>query len=245
MYQEKNLDRNWDDLCRFYNAEHYWDMPAENLANFEMIRINTEPVTDKDMIEMGSGSGLLSLRLARMEANITLLDYSEISMDYARKQFIEARMPCDHYVEDALDNNVPSNRYDHSYNVGVLEHFYDDGKKKLIAEMLRVVKPGGSVIILVPNSHCLPFMAVQIFKKAIGKWGYGYEDDMSPGRLKKMLGEMGLQAEVFGFNPICGWLWIPGIRQLINATGFGTLKRSMRHTRWGMTTAAIIKKKTE
>jgi 2-polyprenyl-3-methyl-5-hydroxy-6-metoxy-1,4-benzoquinol methylase len=236
----------WDNMASLYKEESYWEHPSDNQANLQIIlsyiQTIAKPMCNMEIVEMGSGSGLLSRELAHRGINMTLLDYSPFSMGYALDKFKKVGLDCKFYVEDALRSTLPDDHYDMAFNVGVIEHFSNENKKRLIKEMLRVIKPGGKVVILVPNSDCRPFVFAQCLLKITGKWSCGFEDDMNPRRLKEMLDEMQSHSIVYSFNPIGGWLWIPIIRRLVVHLGFDNLSYAMLVHPRGMMTVAIVKK---
>jgi ubiquinone/menaquinone biosynthesis C-methylase UbiE len=126
----------------------------------------------------------------------------------------------------------------------VIEHFFDNGKRRLIKEMLRMVKPGGKVIIMVPNAWCVPFRIGQAWQRLKGTWKFGYEDDMSPRRIKLMCRKLGLQSvQVYSFNKAVGVAWLPryGCR-VANALGYNTLEKHAEKSCIGFVTIAIIQK---
>jgi SAM-dependent methyltransferase len=75
--------------------------------------------------------------------------------------------------------------------MGTIEHFA--ATEQAVAEMARVLKPGGRAIIGVPNRHdpfLRPLLATVL--QAIGMYGYGYEKSYSRRGLRNMLERAGL-----------------------------------------------------
>ena len=129
-------------------------------------------------------------------------------------------------------------------NGGVIEHFFDDGKRRLIKEMFRMAKPGGKVIIMVPNAWCVPFRIGQAWQRLKGTWKFGYEDDMSPWRIKRMCQKLGLQlVKTYSFNKAVGVAWLPryGCR-IANFLGVNTIEMHAEKSCLGLVTVAIIQK---
>ncbi|MEX2273853.1 MAG: class I SAM-dependent methyltransferase [Vicinamibacterales bacterium] len=72
------------------------------------------------------------------------------------------------------------------YSMGTIEHF--DETQQAVAEMARVLKPGGRAIIGVPNRHdpfLRPLFATML--QAVGLYAYGYEKSYSRRALRAML----------------------------------------------------------
>jgi len=136
-----------------------------------------------------------------------LLDLSPASLRVAVESFAAAGVPAPECFQmNVLKSDLPPGQFDIIWNGGVIEHFSDEGKALLIREMLRLAKPGGKVIIMVPNAWRWPFHLTQAWKKWRGTWSYGFEDDMSPRRLNRMARSLGLErTETYAFNPVVGW----------------------------------------
>ena len=68
-----------------------------------------------------------------------------------------------------------------TWNGGVIEHFTDEGKTALLREMWRVTKPGGLLLVTVPNARDYPFIVGKKIAEWRGKWIFGFEDDLTEG----------------------------------------------------------------
>ena len=127
----------------------------------------------------------------------------------------------------------------------MIEHFYDNGKIKLVHEMLRICKPGGEVIILVPNRRYFSTQFKQACQKLIGTWKYGFEDDMSPRRLKRLCEKNGIPVSMAcAFNPIVGWRLVPIIRFFIKRSGLNTVAHHCSRSIIGNVTVIVIDKES-
>ena len=78
------------------------------------------------------------------------------------------------------------------YNSGVIEHFKDPYNAAAVREMARVVRPGGHVIVIVPNTYCPWYRLGKWIAVAAGKFEFGYEEDYSLSRLRSVIGAAGL-----------------------------------------------------
>jgi len=90
------------------------------------------------------------------------------------------------------------------YSMGTIEHFADP--PTAVAEIARVLRPGGRAVIGVPN-RCDPFLRPLLVAALyrLGLYGYGYERSFTRGALRRMIAAEGLR-------PIAdtGILFIPG-----------------------------------
>jgi len=96
--------------------------------------------------------------------------------------------------------------FDAIYSMGTIEHF--DETQGAVAEIARVLKPGGRAIVGVPNRHD-PFLRplFATILQALGLYGYGYEKSYSRRALRRMLEQEGLTVvaeTAIVFMP--GWL---------------------------------------
>jgi SAM-dependent methyltransferase len=94
-------------------------------------------------------------------------------------------------VADVRDLPFGDASFDAVYSMGTIEHF--DETEQAVAEIARVLRPGGRAIIGVPNRHD-PFLrpALVTVLQALGLYGYGYEKSYSRRALRHMLERAGL-----------------------------------------------------
>jgi exosortase/archaeosortase family protein len=96
--------------------------------------------------------------------------------------------------------------FDVIYSMGTIEHFDESGDA--VAEMARVLKPGGQVILGVPN-RLDPFLRPVLvwILWVLGHYGYGFEKSYSRRALRRMLHRAGLTViDESGILFIPGWL---------------------------------------
>lgn len=103
----------------------------------------------KYAIDFGCGCGqmLSMLRYLGYPSKILVgIDYAQSAIDYA-----QAHARTELYIRgNILDNGLPSASYDLALCIEVLEHITD--YPKALTEMFRVLKPGGSFVLTVPNA---------------------------------------------------------------------------------------------
>jgi SAM-dependent methyltransferase len=111
---------------------------------------------------------------------------------------------------DVRDLPFADGTFDAIYSMGTIEHFAETGRA--VAELTRVLKPGGRAIVGVPNRHD-PFLRPLLVTalQAVGLYGYGYEKSYSRRALREMLQHAGL--EVVAETAI---LFIPGWLRMLD-----------------------------
>jgi SAM-dependent methyltransferase len=115
-----------------------------------------------------------------------------------------AQPNCDNAVRgDIFHIPFKDDTFDLVYNSGEIEHFKDPYNYKAVMEMRRVTKPGGTVIIIVPNSLCLWYRLGKFLAGLFGAFEFGYEEDYTPSRLISTIEQSGLDLEnVFGLQAL-------------------------------------------
>jgi len=75
-----------------------------------------------------------------------------LSQRYGSAQGLEGQGPgrVHSEVQDARALTYPDESFDAAYSVSVLEHIPDDGDSAAMRELIRVVRPGGVVVVTVP-----------------------------------------------------------------------------------------------
>jgi ubiquinone/menaquinone biosynthesis C-methylase UbiE len=135
-----------------------WDqhvLDAEELANSdgfarlrdEIVRL-ARPEPDDVVVDVGAGTGLLTLALAPRVAKVCAVDISEAMLDYLEMKAAAANLA---NVETAPANAVSLPLADGSASLVVSNYCYhhlaDEDKERGIAEVSRVLQEGGRVVI--------------------------------------------------------------------------------------------------
>jgi SAM-dependent methyltransferase len=199
------VGENFPDLAgaastRFY-AQNERRLFAEHFPPLEGLRVFKSDLWDEArntrILAWAAGQG----------ARVFGVDISRPVVVQARRAF--DREPLHAAVADIRALPFGDASFDAVYSMGTIEHFRDS--QRAVAEMVRVLRPGGCAIIGVPNRHD-PFLRplLSAVLQALGLYGYGYEKSFSRRSLRRMLEGAGL--EVTAETAI---LFIPGwIRML-------------------------------
>ncbi|MBU1087862.1 MAG: class I SAM-dependent methyltransferase [Candidatus Omnitrophica bacterium] len=155
---------------------------------------------DKLILEAGCGTGRLCCLLGESFSNsmIVGIDITQESLDIANK--LKQYLGVDN-VEfkkgDIFKLDYPDEYFDVVFNNGVIEHFplgQKNNYNNALAEMLRVLKPGGKIIIDVPNWYCFAHTFYKWLLKITGKqYSFGYEKSFKRSELITLFKARGLE----------------------------------------------------
>jgi len=105
----------------------------------------------KNLLEVGCGAGIDLVRFARAGAIATGIDLSTTAIDLARKNLSQNGLTADLQVMNGESVRFPNDSFDVVYAHGVLQYTAD--ARKMIAEIHRVLKPGGEAIVMGYNRN--------------------------------------------------------------------------------------------
>lgn len=109
----------------------------------------------KRVLEVGFGAGTDFIQWLRAGARVSGIDLTEEALANVRHRIQVYGLPQPErlQVADAENLPFPSNTFDLGYSWGVLHHTPDT--QKSLAELVRVVRPGGEIKVMLYNRHGL------------------------------------------------------------------------------------------
>jgi SAM-dependent methyltransferase len=138
------------------------------------------------------------------------LDISSAIVRQARQSFVESGVRGRFIVSDMRDMGYLDETFDCLYSMGTCEHFPE--YRTALAECFRVLKPGGTAIIGVPNKHDPFLRPLQVAAlNALGLYAYGYEKSFTIRTLEDMLRDIGFQPRAR-----TGILFMPGALRMLD-----------------------------
>jgi ubiquinone/menaquinone biosynthesis C-methylase UbiE len=158
----------------------------------------------KNVLEVGCGAGAATTLFYRAGARITAIDLTEVGTSLTKKHCPQAEV----LEMDAENMSFPNASFDHVFSWGVIHH--SECTEKALDEIARVLKPGGTALIMVYNRRSLRYwlkglkwlsLRGKLFKgesiSSVQKYftdGY-YHRHFSPAEFRKALASRGLEVE--------------------------------------------------
>jgi 2-polyprenyl-3-methyl-5-hydroxy-6-metoxy-1,4-benzoquinol methylase len=107
-----------------------------------------------EVLEVGSGNGIGAIFLAQHTKHVTGLEIKP--RDYEASCRINRRDNVEFVLQSVFDHDT-RREYDAVVSLDVIEHFPLDEGEKLVAQMARLCKPDGVVIIGTPSIYSYPY----------------------------------------------------------------------------------------
>ncbi len=99
----------------------------------------------KTVLEAGSGEGYGAAMLATVADSVTCVDYDTSAVEHTRRRYPELTV----HQGNLIELPIADASVDVVVNFQVIEHLWD--QPQFIAECLRVLRPGGKLLISTPN----------------------------------------------------------------------------------------------
>lgn len=188
-------------------STRYYAANEERLFTEHFGALDGVRILKTDLWDEAKNTRILAWAAAR-GARVFGIDISFPTIVQARTAFTAGRLGA--VAADVRAIPFADGTFDAIYSMGTIEHF--DETEQAVAEMVRVLRPGGRAIIGVPNRHD-PFLRplFATILQACRLYGYGYEKSYSRQALRRMLERAGL--EVGAETAI---LFIPGWLRMLD-----------------------------
>lgn len=151
IYRENNKT-DWD----VFSSKRYYHVLLKDIEKYVGADFKA-----KKIMELGSGSGMLSILMAAQGAEVYLVDISSESLEYAK--ILEAKLRGDtpeflgeiaylhKNFDDVLSDKSMWSVFDLVHNEGIIEEYAENNAVAIVSGMRRLTRPGGIVMVGVPN----------------------------------------------------------------------------------------------
>lgn len=164
---DANIHEKWVSMYRTPEAQAFYEMAFDEIAK----RLNAPP--DARLLDAGCGSCAKSVLLAKRGFRVSGMDFSHEALSLApntiRHYGVEGRI--DLRQGDLMNVPFADNEFDYAMCWGVLMHV--PNVERAMAELARVVKPGGTLLISEANMHSWQATGIRTLKKLLGRTGRG------------------------------------------------------------------------
>jgi ubiquinone/menaquinone biosynthesis C-methylase UbiE len=184
---KKEITEHWDEWWKETDIPD-WDDIRQLV--YEALLAEDISFKNEKILEAGSGSGAVSLKLAERGSKVFLLDTSKNALSYSKKKFLNKKVKAEFVCASIFHMPYKENVFDVVWNAGVLEHFFGEEQIDALKEMKRVCKKYGKIITMNPHSSAIFYRVGKWYAEKIGKWQYGYERPLKT--LKNNFGKAGI-----------------------------------------------------
>jgi glycogen(starch) synthase len=125
--------------------------------------VDFDALVGKDVLEAGCGSGIAVQLFAEAGANVTAIDLTDWAVETTRRRL--AAFGLEGRVLQADAENLPfeDDSFDLVFSWGVIHHTSD--MDRALAELVRVCRPGGQVVLMVYHRRSLFFLVYRWFQR--------------------------------------------------------------------------------
>ncbi|HVM18171.1 MAG TPA: class I SAM-dependent methyltransferase [Gaiellaceae bacterium] len=150
--RRRNYGRAYDEIYAMHLARRGPSLEEKTFgASTSMLPLLTRlTAPGADVLEVGCGTGLLAIYLARAGRRVTGADVSRVALAEAARH-ADGHVRLVHLDGVALPFDTES--FDLVYTVEVLEHLHERDAEPHLRECFRVVRPGGALWLLTPNAR--------------------------------------------------------------------------------------------
>lgn len=160
--QEMEVHDGWTSGYRTPENEPFYELAFDYLAS-----VYGTP-GDEPILDAGCGSSTKTIHLARRGYSVIAVDISEKILDIARQTVTERGLQrVKHEWQDLTALSYADNAFTRVLCWGVLMHVPE--VERAIAELVRVTRPGGTIIVSEGNVWSLQATALRLLKRMLGR----------------------------------------------------------------------------
>lgn len=136
-----------------------------NLQDYMLEVFEFDEFKGKRVLEVGCGSGIDTAEFARNGAIVTAIDLTKEGVELTKKLLNENGLAAKVMQADATNLPFEDKSFDCVYSYGVLHHIPE--LEKALAEIHRVLKPGGKLMVMLDHRNSLLYAYSIIYWRGI------------------------------------------------------------------------------
>ncbi len=144
----EKVGRFWNYLGRHHAGEFFSEKHGHDLVD----RLLRE-ARPKEVVDVGCGTGPLVVELARRGIRSIGIDTSADVLAVARERAAAVAATPEFHLGSGVDIPLPDAAVDAATLIEVVEHLDDEVLGLTLAEVRRVLRPGGKLMITTPNNE--------------------------------------------------------------------------------------------
>jgi ubiquinone/menaquinone biosynthesis C-methylase UbiE len=146
------------------SAHVYWDAEWQKSdatspwaqAEAEVLTHAATLASGSQVLDLGAGIGRHALAFARLGHRVTALDASESAVSTIRRAALNEALHLDVTLAPMTELPFPDNSFDHVLSWNVIYHGDENVVRRTLAEIARVLRPGGSFMATMLSARRLP-----------------------------------------------------------------------------------------
>lgn len=158
-----------------------------------LLRKRLELTAGSEVLSLGCGLGLMEAELAPHVKRIHGLDISPVAIERARAQFSHLTALTFEVSGAQTLQGIPSSSYDVVIAMSFFHHIVEAETPRLLAEVARVLKPGGSLVTLDPSDQRFIAHLKFLVRKTYDRHHSPDERELSPSGLARRMEAAGLR----------------------------------------------------
>jgi SAM-dependent methyltransferase len=153
-------------LSEAWFAQERGDPPFSALIPYEELK-------DRDVLEIGCGTGVHTRLLAAAGARVSAIDLTPTAVDYTQRRLALAGLDADVREADAEAMPFSDASFDFAWSWGVIHHSADTDR--VIGEIARVLRPGGRIGLMVYHRTSLTYWLNYVLYRGVVRGGLLHE----------------------------------------------------------------------
>ena len=149
------ITRDWDWWAYLFRVKHRQQIPGIDILDNELIKLIVDVLRlepGQRVLDLGCGSGVHTLRLARQSIECVGLDISPSLVAYDKRQAELAGAQNARYIVGDMRRPPLGQAFDAAIILSASFGFFDEaGNRAVLAGIYRALRPGGRVLLDLPD----------------------------------------------------------------------------------------------